>query len=279
MKKIYKILGVFILICFSFYYTESAVNIVKRNDPIMKEIKKVSNMYETNSIDAILVNNNIIPGKSGISLDIDKSYLNMKKLGKFNNSLLQFKSTKPKVSVTNNYDKLIISGNKSDNKVSLIFKIKDTNLLDKIIDILRSKGLSSYFFLDYDLINKDNVLKYIINNNMYISYLGNNKEFNKGELLVIREILYKYNNIDIFFLSESEDKDIINVCSKEKIHTIKPSIVGGINPYLEIKKNIENGSIIELNNNKNTIKELRYIINYIKSKGYKIVSLNTLLKE
>ena len=279
MKKIYTIIGVFVLICFSFYYTESAVNIVKRNDPIMKEIIKVSNMYEVGSVDAVLINNNIIPGKSGVSLDIDKSYSNMKKLGKFNSSLLEFKEVMPTVSVSNNYDKLIISGNKSINNVSFVFKIKNNKYIEEIIDILKSKGLYSYFFLDYDLINEPSVINLLINNNMYISYLGNNNEFNKSDLLVVREILNKYGNKTLYCISEAFDNNIANICARENIHTIKPSIVGGINPYLEIRNNIESGSIIELTNNKSTIKELRYIINYIKSKGYKIVDLNTLLKE
>ena len=37
-KKYTSYLGVLVLACFSFYYTDRAVDIVKRNDPIMKNI-------------------------------------------------------------------------------------------------------------------------------------------------------------------------------------------------------------------------------------------------
>lgn len=279
MKKIYTVIGVFILICFSFYYTKSAVNIVKRNDPIMKEIIKVSNTYESSSTNAVLVNNNIIPGKTGVKLDIDKSYTNMKKLGKFNSSLLEYVEVIPTISVTNNYDKYIISGNRSNNKVSLIFKMKDTSYIEEIIDILKSKGLKSYFFLDYKDINNKSIINLLINNNMYISYLGNNYKFNKSDILVVSEILRKVNKKSIYCYSEGENKDILDICSKEKIHTIIPSINTLSNPYHDIKSKLERGSIIKLDNNKNAVKELRYIINYINSKGYKIVDLDDLLKE
>ena len=279
MKKIYTVIGVFILICFSFYYTESAVNIVKRNDPIMKEIIKVSGEYKDSSIDAVLVNNNIIPGKVGIELDIDKSYTKMKKLGKFNTSLLEFKEVIPNISITKNYDKFIISGNKTNNMISLVFKMKDTTYLEEIIDILKSKGLTSDFFLDYSNINNPSTINLLINNNMQVSYLGNNYQYNKSDLLVVNEILTKKKNKNIYCYSEGENKDIIDICSKEKIHTIIPSINTTSNPYYDIKTKLENGSIIKLDNSKTTIKQLRYIINYLKSKGYKIVDLNTLLKE
>ena len=39
MKKIIKILSILFLVCFSFYYTEKSVDLVKYADPIMKEIK------------------------------------------------------------------------------------------------------------------------------------------------------------------------------------------------------------------------------------------------
>ena len=99
------------LICFSFYYTDSAVDIVKRNDPIMKEIKGVMKQYEEKSIDATLIDNNIIPGISGVKVDLDKSYEKMKKYGSFDEGLLVFSEVVPTISTSNTYDKYIIKGN------------------------------------------------------------------------------------------------------------------------------------------------------------------------
>ena len=64
-----------------------------------------------------------------------------------------------------------------------------------------------------------------------------------------------------------------------KMHTIIPGIITNNYPYSDIKINITNGDIISLNTSKNTLRELKYIINYIKQHSYKIVKLNDLIKE
>ena len=51
------------------------------------------------------------------------------------------------------------------------------------------------------------------------------------------------------------------------------------NPYTLTKNNIKNGSIISYEVNDRLIEELPIIINYIKTKGYKIVNLDSLIKE
>ena len=54
--------------------------------------------------------------------------------------------------------------------------------------------------------------------------------------------------------------------------SIIPSINGN---YNDIKNNIQNGSIILINNTK----ELSNIIDYIKNKGYNIIPLSNIIKE
>ena len=56
------------------------------------------------------------------------------------------------------------------------------------------------------------------------------------------------------------------------MYAIIPSLVGD---YLSIKDNLENGSIILLNN----LNNIEVIIKYINGKGYNIVPLSILLKE
>ena len=38
LKKVTSILGTISLICFSFYYTDSAIDVIKKTDPIMQQI-------------------------------------------------------------------------------------------------------------------------------------------------------------------------------------------------------------------------------------------------
>ena len=78
IKKICKYMGVFSLVLFSFFYTDQAVNIVKRNDPIMKTIKEVSKNYEIDSVSAFVNNNDeIISGVNGFGVDIDKKRISL----------------------------------------------------------------------------------------------------------------------------------------------------------------------------------------------------------
>lgn len=281
MKNIYSIIGAVVLVCFSFYYTESAVNIVKRNDPIMKEIIKVSSEYEVEPVDALLINNNIIPGISGSKLDIDASYNNMKRLGEFNSSLLEFEEVIPSISVTNNHDKFIINGNKSKSDVYIIFKMNDTSYIEEIIDILKETNTEATFFLDYEIImNSRDVLKLLNGNSQSIEFLGKNNNYTKADILTIEETLTKINkNNGKFCYTEYENNNVLDICSKSKLHTIIPTINTIKYPFNDVKERIANGSIIKLDNNSSTVRELKYIINYINQKGYKIKTLSSLLEE
>ena len=278
-RKCLTALGVCVLVCFSFYYTDSAVNIAIKNDPIMKEIIKVSKDYEKEAVDAILVNNNIIPGISGEVIDIDRSYESMKRYGEFNSSLLVFKEVVPSVNVTNNYDKYITSGNQNNMSVSLVFKVVNTNYIKDIIEILKSKETKAVFFLHESIFEEnDEVLRLIfLSGNSIEFYSDDYTSLNIGKNnRILSAINMKKLN---YCYTEYENNKVLDICSKEKIHTIIPSVITGASPYIEVKKNLNNGSIIMLNNSDNVIKELKPIINYIIQKGKKIVLLEELLEE
>ena len=134
-KKFFSIVGVMGLICFSFYYTHLATVVVKNNDPIMKKIINVSKTYTQKPINATFSNNSIIPGVSGLEVDLDKSYESMKKYGSFNEDLVVLKSVTPLVSVSNIYDKYITRGNDRNNNIALIIimtllEVKTLNITD-----------------------------------------------------------------------------------------------------------------------------------------------------
>ena len=280
LKKICSIIGIGLLICFSFYYTDSAVNIVKRNDPIMKEIIKVSNQYEVLAVDATLINNSIIPGINGTKLDIDASYSSMKRFGEFNSSLLKFSEVEPTISINNSYDKYIISGNKSKHEVALLFKINNTSYIEEILTILISNNVEATFFLDLDtIVSSPDILMLLSKGKQNIELLGKNG-YKIAEVLLAIRTLRKFNkNNAKFCYLEQENNDVLNICNRQKLYTVIPNIITDNYPYSDVKYNLSNGSIIKLDNNINTVRELRYIVRYIKQKGYHIKSLNDMLKE
>lgn len=278
-KKFFSFTGVMALVCFSFYYTDSAVDIVKRNDPIMKEIKTVASNYEQDSQDAVLINNNIIPGINGIKVDIDRSYEKMKKYGSFDESLLVFQEVTPVISTSNNYDKFIIKGNSTNQSISLVFKINTISYIDELLETLKEKKARATFFVTSDIINNEisTIEKIYLNGHevellddyyIYKDVKSNNKLIKQ---LTGTKLKYCY--------SEEEDKEIIKNCKTSKMHTIIPSIITSTFPYNSIKNHVVSGSIISLNNNLNTIREFSPILNYLNQKGYKILLLSDLLKE
>ncbi len=277
MKKFFSFMGALALICFSFYYTDSAVEIVKRNDPIMKEITEVAKDYEESSQDAILINNNIIPGVSGVKVDIDRSYEKMKQYGSFDAGLLVFEEVTPTISTSNTYDKFIIKGNSSKQGISLIFKMNNTSYIDEILNILKEKDVKANFMITEDILSGDiDVVEKIYLNGHSIELLSSDYANIKKANKILKSLT---GNKAKYCYSEEEDKDIIEVCEKNKMHSIIPTIITSNFPYNDIKNNVTSGSMISLTNNIGTVRELSSIINYLNQKGYKILLLEDLLDE
>ena len=267
MKKFFSFMGALALICFSFYYTDSAVEIVKRNDPIMKEITEVAKDYEESSQDAILINNNIIPGVSGVKVDIDRSYEKMKQYGSFDAGLLVFEEVTPTISTSNTYDKFIIKGNSSKQGISLIFKMNNTSYIDEILTILKEKDVKANFMITEDILSGDiDVVEKIYLNGHSIELLSSDYANIKKANKILKSLT---GNKAKYCYSEEEDKDIIEVCEKNKMHSIIPTIITSNFPYNDIKNNVTSGSMISLTNNVGTVRELSSIINYLNQKGYK----------
>ena len=188
----YKIIITIILFIFSIFYIKHSIYILKENDKLMKTIKEKQNEYNTLPVNTIITNNTIIPGINGKKVNLDKSYNNMKGLNEFRESLLVFDIIKP--SVSNIYNKVIVSGNQTINEISIITKLNNdycytedltikkeciqnnkytilihkinNNYLTNVKNILRN-GIIIYL----DSINNDElnlVTKYIKNNNYEI---------------------------------------------------------------------------------------------------------------
>lgn len=240
--------------CFSFIYTEKTVTIVKESDLLMTEIKQEKDKYYVKPINSIINDQYIIPGLNGKEVDVDKSYEIIKKVGKYSPNLLVYKDIKPELSILNNYDKYIISGNQNKKEVTLIFKGKK---IDNIINILETNNITSSFLID----NNQNIQNLINTKHIIIDNNKNIKQKTK----------YCY--------TEQDNNDLLKKCSKQKKYTIKPSIITNKNPFIEIKNNLKNGSIISLEINQKLEKELPIIIKYINSKGYIITNLEEFIKE
>lgn len=275
MKKIL-ILIIFTLI--SMYYTNICMEVLKEKDPIMQEIKSNMSKYEESANDANIIGNVIVPGHIGRRVNKNKSYSKMKKYGNYNETLTVMEEVKPELSVSNTFDKYIEKGNSNNKNVSFVF-IYDENI-DKVIKILNSKHIPSTIFLDGIYLENDslNGLKY--NGNINYELLSYNGEYDENlfktslsylESVTKRSPRYCY--------SEVENPDVLNLCSKLKMHTIKPYIRIDENLLKEVKSSLSNSIIISIKSSSSNISELSSVFDYVISKGYDIVSLDNLISE
>ncbi|MGI6329759.1 MAG: hypothetical protein ACOXZR_02745 [Bacilli bacterium] len=281
-KKAFKILGLLILCLFSFFYTEKIVLLVKNQDPIMKKINEYEKTYQVEPVNALIKQNKVIPGINGCGIDINQSYINMKRIGSYNPNMIEYKEIKPELSISNIYDKYLIKGNKKHFEVALIFKVKEIEQLKDILVVLETKKVSGNFFLDGKFIEENSHLVIEIIKRGHEIYNGGYEGSYDKKLLTWTNTMIESvaDNKSKYCLVIEENQNVLDLCSINKMHTIKAELL--INSHLTfnlLNKNIEKGSMIVFEDNSKIKLELVTVINFLKQKGYKFSKLSNHLKE
>lgn len=264
MNKI-KIIGILLLTGFSFYYTDKVSNIIKNNDPIMTRIDNIKDTLTVSKIDPIIYDDEYITGINGCIVNREESYKKMKINGEYNESLIVMKEDE----IEDNYNKYIIGGPKQNRKVSIIL----TNYNEKINSFIKENNININYFIDTNMIKKD-IGKLLELKGKIYNY-GRDKEYLDKYILYDNSLIKSnFNNESNYCLINEKDDKTLEICSKYKMKTIKTNeIKENILNY--IKENLSNGEIILINSD--DYEEIKYSINYILSKGYKIVYLDELL--
>ena len=281
MNKIIKILFACLLVLASFFYTDKVVSFMEAKDPIMIKLKKEKNKLEESPINAKVDVSYLIPGYSGVVVDLNKSFTKMKKYGSYNEALVVFKESVPTISIDEYYDKYIVSGNGFTNYISLVFEINNKELLPKIKEVLKDNDVRATFFVDGVLLKEDSILITSLLEDFHEIELLNNK--NNYDKLIFEEELDALqviaNRRGKYCLAKYDQKEILELCSKEKMHTIIPTMQISSKPYLSVKGKIREGAIISISVTKENISELDVLIKYIKQRGYTLDTLEQLLSE
>lgn len=274
-------MGVIALVLFSFYYTEKAIVILESNDPIMKEIKNKVNEKEEAAIDAKVEDNYIIPGYNGLAVDLEKSFTKMKGYGSYNDALLVFEEVTPSISIDDYYDKYISSGNGISTNIALVFPIDNSSYIGNVIDILKDTNTVSTFFIDGEYIDANtSFVTNLVSNGNEIELLSYNNGYD--ELLFkasIDKIKTLTSTIPKYCYATYDNEEILNLCSKLSMHTIIPTLRLESDIYSNLKGNLRSGSIISIKLTESNLSSLKVLINYIKQRGFNLVTLDTLLNE
>ncbi|MDD2518903.1 MAG: polysaccharide deacetylase family protein [Bacilli bacterium] len=281
MKRFFQRIGLITLICLSFIYTEKAANVLIEVDDLMVRIREEKELFKQAPVNAIVDGDTIIPGINGIEVDEVKSYHKIKKIGHYNKELLEYKTIKPNVTLSTNYNKYIIGGNESKRSVSLVFIVDKNTDVNKILAVLKQKNIIANFFIDSVwLENNNELLLSMIETGHNIGNLSYEQNYNHSDFIWVDTIIKKVGNQKQgYCYSEGENEVALKICALNKNFTIRPSFVVKEYPTLEVKENLKSGSIISLPINGVVEKELSSIIDLIYSKGLVIENLNKFLKE
>ena len=236
MKNIIKLLGLGVLVLFSFFYTDKVIEVIREEDNIMIELKELAKIYEIDAVDANIVSNTIVPGINGRSINLDKSYKEMKSIGVVNNNMLVYDVLRPTISINNNKDKFIIKGNPTRQIVSLVFILDSDKYLSEIESIVSKKNIVINYFVDYDyLVNNTTKIKKMSNSEFY-SY-GNNGKYTPDNLLFSNNLITRISNNEANLCLDSiMSNEVIKLCSNNNLYTVTPNILIEKNFYKKILK-------------------------------------------
>lgn len=278
IKKLIRVTLILLLSIFSFYYTNKSIELIREQDPIMKKIKSTDEKYNVQAVNAEINENTIIPGITGKKINYQDSYTKMKQYGAYNEVLMTLKEVKPNISIDDYYDKYIISGNTTKRSVALVFKVEKTSPLE-IINILINNNVKATFFIDgYYLENNSKEISNIVSHELEI--LNYNGDYDEIYFSSSKDYLESLTNKKLKYCYSEYNKDeVIALCQKLKLHTIVPTIKINNSLLKEIKEQLSNSAIISIPISENTKQELDTTIKYIKSRGYKLETLEELLNE
>ena len=257
MKKYGKYILFSILVLLSFYTTNQTANLVRNQDPILKEIRNISLEKKEDFVNAVIEDDYIIPGMYGSIIDELKSLAKMKEQDVFNNLYLVSQPIKPDISLSDNLDKIIIKGNSKKQQVSFVI---DENSSKKIKDYLVKNSIKASLLITKDNFSKDSYFEQI--NNDFKNYKELDKTLKKNKI-----------NTNICVLDNNNSN--LKFCKSKKKYLVKPGMFLDNANIIEIKTKLDSGSIIY-------IKDATYLdclVEYIKSKDLKIVPLSQLISE
>ena len=197
LKNFLKAACFLILTGFSFYFTEKTAVLVRNQDPIMQAIKEASVELNHEAVNASITKDYIIPGINGSRINEIKSLMQMKENNVFNSLFLVTESVKPKVSLNDNKDKIIIKGNPKKGAVSFIIESKDT----PSYTYLKSHNIQASLLTKSDTYAKDENLEQL--NNDFENYKKLENKLNKAKtntnICILnnynKEICLKYNEV------------------------------------------------------------------------------------
>ena len=277
-KNTIKLFSLFLLLLLSFIYTDKVFNEARGNDPLMKEVISYKKAHDVKPVEPKIKDDEMILGMSGLIINEEKSYKNMKEDDTFNKQKLVYDKKNQNTSITKTYDYYITNGI-SKNMVSIIFKVNNSTNVSELLSILAKTNVTVNFFIDGSYLEKNVETAFsMVNLNSEIYNLGYDNKYSKSMISVTNNLIESITLKDsLFCLNEVKNDNYKDICASKKMLTISPKLV---NPNItDLKKNLSKGVMIVYDLDEFDTSKFNFIISVIESRGYKIKGLSKLINE
>ncbi len=245
-----KIIGVITLVLFSFVYISKINEVILQQNSLYSEIVSRSLEYEKKSYDAVIIGDYIIPGISGLKVNILESYYNMRHLNFFDEKYLVYDKIYPTISVFNNIDKFINKGNNINRGIALVL-----NSNNAVENFLVTNGIKYS-----KLITKDVVLS-----KNFEAINNDDENFSELDKIVAHKICIIGNHIK-------------KMCIDNNYLLVDPEITLTNDNISVVKSNIYSGQIIQISDFL-SLDNFKNLYNEIIFRNYNIYYLSELLQE
>lgn len=244
----------------------------------MKEVISYKKAHDVKPVEPKIKDDEMILGMSGLIINEEKSYKNMKEDDTFNKQKLVYDKTKPNTSITKTYDYYITNGI-SKNMVSIIFKVNNSTNVSELLSILAKTNVTVNFFIDGSYLEKNVETAFsMVNLNSEIYNLGYDNKYSKSMISVTNNLIESITLKDsLFCLNNTKNDNYKDICASKKMLTLSPKLV---NPSItDLKKDLSKGVMIVYDLDSFDTSKFNFIINVIESRGYKIKGLSKLINE
>ncbi|WP_010530672.1 polysaccharide deacetylase family protein [Lentibacillus jeotgali] len=268
------------------------------DDPLYDEIQKKSDAYEKEPQNAVIDKVwKKIPGLNGKKVDIEKSYEQMKKNEKFDETLLVYEQNTPEITLDDLPAAPIYRGNPGKDMVGFLINVSwGTEYIPAILNILKEHHVKATFFIEgkWAMENTDTVKMiqeqgHVIGNHAYnhpaMSRLS--KQDMMEQISRTNEILEAITGeTPQWFAPPSGDfnDQVVKAAAEQDMETILWSVdtIDWKNPsesvmINRVNNNIHPGATLLMHPTPSIVEGLDSMIGIIEEKGYKIGTLNNLL--
>ncbi|MFC2950065.1 polysaccharide deacetylase family protein [Virgibacillus sediminis] len=273
---------------------------VNAEDPLYKEIQAKSKEFAEEPQNAYIDQVwHKTPGRNGLKVDVEKSYQKMKEKGSFDESLLEYKQVPPEIQLKDLPASPIYRGHPEKEMVALLINVSwGTEYIPDILQILKENKVKATFFIEGKWAKENAGYVKMIHEQGHLigNHAYNHPDMRQLSSADIAEQISRTNEIlqatvdatPKWFAPPSGNytEEVVKAADQLGMETILWTVdtIDWKNPTVSVMMNrvndkIHPGATILMHPTPAIVEGLGPLIKNIKDKGYRIDTIEMLLKE